>query len=166
MATGPAAQNGLVERRTTTQSFDEFGNVTHVSTQARGEATNRTLSSNYKFTSFDYFPDRVTDALGAVTESTFDNRFGKPSAIKDPNQLTSTTSFDGMGREIGMVFPSKSMVNGTSAPVVNQLAPPKRIAYESCASNTCPVGTVLRVVSDQRGTPDVSPLTQKFWQVS
>jgi hypothetical protein len=146
LSTAASATNGQLERRTTS-NFDSFGNVSQVSTEARNQAT-RTLSSNYSAWS-GYFPETVTDALGKSTVSTFDLRFGKPLTITDPNGLVSSTTLDGLGREVKMVFPS-----ATLSGVFNQMAPDKRVSYESCGGGvTCPVGTVMKVVSDQRGTP-------------
>ncbi len=141
-----AAADGVVESRSKT-SFDGFGNASSVITEARNQ-NSRTVSSIYDPALQGYFPTQVSDAFGATSTSVFNPRFGKPIQITDANGLVSSSTLDGLGREIGMTAPSK-VISG----VVNQMAPDKLMAYERCTAALCPIGTVLRVVSDQIGSP-------------
>ena len=151
LGTGAAAVAGTVERKSTS-SFDSFGNVSGVTSSARGGGVARTVSSTYDASG--YFPTTVIDAFGAKTTSVFDESFGKPTSVTDANGLVTGTSFDGLGRELSMTAPSAFIV-GNGNNVNNQLAPTKRVFYENCNGSLCGASSLfkMRVVSDQLGSP-------------
>lgn len=80
--------------------YDNYGNVVSV-TDARGNTTTTTYDSTHRT-----FPATVTTpatpnaSSGLVTASTYDARFGVALTVTDPNNRTTTNTYDIFGRVI------------------------------------------------------------------
>ncbi len=91
---------------TTTHDYDGFGNKRSVSTSACPGATGATLSSasipraaSTTYSADGRFPAVTTNALGHSETKLYDSRFGSPTSLTGPNQLTTAWSYDGFGRK-------------------------------------------------------------------
>ena len=130
------------ERRVAS-SIGAYGNVTGLSTSARGEAELRTVGTNFD-ASDGYFPNTVIDGFGKSITTRFDPRFGVPTLVEDGNRVT-ITSLDVMGRPVKLTPP---MVGD------ERQAMPSTTSYERCGPTlSCAPHAVTRVVSSQWGSP-------------
>ncbi|MFM9880347.1 MAG: hypothetical protein ACKVOO_08065, partial [Burkholderiaceae bacterium] len=91
---------------TTTHGYDNFGNKTSVSTAACAGASGSAIASasaprmaTTAYGADGRFPVSTTNALGHSETKLYDARFGLPTSLKGPNQLTTTWAYDGFGRK-------------------------------------------------------------------
>jgi len=77
---------------TVSHVYDSFGNniVTY-------DPFERAITTEYETTFYTY-PERITNALGHSVSYVYDPRFGAVVSATDPNDRTSTTAYDSLGR--------------------------------------------------------------------
>jgi len=119
---------------------DEFGNPYHVVQTAPGEQA-RTTSITYDADHI--YPTFVINALGHATQSSFDERWGKPKTIVDPNYVVTQHSYDGFGLVGQTVDPT-----GTSLYDYSNIAP--GAAAEETAAG--PVHPRIQLKVERQGT--------------
>ncbi len=90
----------------TAHDYDGFGNKKSVSTAACAGATGATLASastprtaSTSYSADGRFPQVTSNALGHSESKLYDSRFGLPTSLTGPNQLTTAWSYDGFGRK-------------------------------------------------------------------
>lgn len=81
---------------------DSFGNVVGSATSGTGFETRTTLTG---YDAQGRFPISNTNALGHVSTSAYDPRFGAVTSVTDPNNLTTTWVIDSFGRKTGETRP-------------------------------------------------------------
>ncbi len=82
---------------TTTMGYDANGNVTSVTEPATGDGLIRTTTTEFDAT-FKAYPTKVTNALGHVTQKTYDAD-GLVTSLTDANGQTVTVTYDVLGRK-------------------------------------------------------------------
>lgn len=80
-----------------TAVFDSYGRTTEAY-DGRGDKT----ATAYTMTNGVTTQEVVTNALGQATTTTFDPLRGLPASVTDPNAVTSTLHYDGLGRLTGV----------------------------------------------------------------
>lgn len=86
-----------VNRRIKTYEYDQFGNITSVTTSGEGVAA-RIARSSYDATG--RFALTSTNSLGHVVRRVFDPIHGVAIQEQDPNGLITSRSYDGFGRPV------------------------------------------------------------------
>jgi len=84
-------------------TYDDFGNLTSVSTEPTGEMVPRVIS--YGYDSKGRFSTSKTNILGQESVFTYDDKTGNILTSTDIQYLTTTYQFDGFGRNIKTTFP-------------------------------------------------------------
>ena len=133
------------ERITTYGYTDGYGNVNSV-TVTSGAADPQQVSRVTKtdFTTDPgnqgYFPAKLTDAAGHVTQVVPYPQFGKPATSTDPNGVVTTFGYDAFGRI-------------ASTQVTSPIAlSTRRVTYEASDSD-CPSTAAEAIVTSQAGQP-------------
>jgi RHS repeat-associated protein len=90
---------------TRTLAYDEFGNVASEKIAGIGMAA-RTTSLDWGTTG--QFPESMTNALSQTSILTWDPAFGVPLTARDPNLLTTTWSYDALGRLVSELRPDQT----------------------------------------------------------
>lgn len=80
----------------TSYSYDSYGNPLSVSALGWDNTTRQTTAA---YDAQGRFATSVTDGLGHRTSLQHDSRFGGVTGTTDPNNLTSTSAYDGFGRK-------------------------------------------------------------------
>ncbi len=127
----------------TRNTFDTYGNITST-TDARGNTTTIEYDPVYVL-----FPRRVTNALGHLTTTTYDYRFGKPLTVTDPNNAVTTYEYDVFGRTTKIWLP---LQQGHANPTVR---------YTYTLGN--PRSLVRVEVRDDEGTTNSTATYQSAW---
>ncbi len=83
---------------TTTMTYDTYGNLTSVTQPATGDGLTRKASTEFDAT-FRAYPVKLTNALGHVTQKTY-NAEGSLASVADPNGHFVNISYDVFGRKI------------------------------------------------------------------
>ena len=78
-------------------AYDSHGNKIKETISGAGIAT---ATTTFGYSSEGKFQTKVTNAAGLSEYRTFDARFGSIKTLKGPNGLTTTWTYDGMGRKI------------------------------------------------------------------
>jgi RHS repeat-associated protein len=118
-------------------SHDIFGNIISSTVSAPGvETRNETV----QFDPSGRFPLRMTNALGQVTEHSFDARHGLIASVTDPNGVMTQAVFDAFGRETLKIYPSGVQT---------------RMLYLRSPATGAPIGTSYYVRTDRSGAPPV-----------
>jgi len=86
-------------------SYDAQGNPTSVTTTTGNTGSQTQQLSNYQY---QRFPGTLTNALGHVTQRSYDAGNGQVLSSTDPNGLTTSTSYDGFGRLLTQSNPDGS----------------------------------------------------------
>ena len=103
----------------TDYTYDAYGNKLSV-TISGADITTRTTTTTYDANG--QFPIKTTNALNQSDTGTYDARFGTPTSLTGPNGLTTTWSYDGLGRKV-----NETRADGTQT----------NVAFNLCDS-TCP----------------------------
>ena len=123
---------------TTNYSRDAFGNVTSKTVSGTGIEAR---TSSTVFSPDGRFSITATNALGHSENREFDARYGTVTSLSGPNQITTTSEYDGFGRKIREV-----RADGTET----------TLSYELCAAQ-CPAGAVQAVVQQVLITASQTP---------
>jgi len=93
-------------RLETSYQYDAWGNriETSVSSPATGSAAIVTAKSSQTYDTRGQFPVTQKNALGHVSTTAYDARYGAVSRIDDVNQLTMLVEYDGFGRKVQEVL--------------------------------------------------------------
>ncbi|MEX0968465.1 MAG: T6SS effector amidase Tae4 family protein [Bacteroidia bacterium] len=101
---------GLTNNVTTDYSYNSWGLVKDITVSSSGLPTK---TEQYEYDLFGRFPTKITNALGQVTKSTFDSRWGKPLSVTGIDGLITTNQYDGFGRLIKNTSPNGVVINST-----------------------------------------------------
>jgi RHS repeat-associated protein len=119
----------------TATTYDSYGRPLD-SYDANGNDT----ATTYTMTSGSTTTEKVTNALGQVTTTTLDPLRGIPAAITDPNNLTTTFAYDGLGRLTSVWADGRSP--SETVPTV---------AYSYDVSDTAPTVVTTKTLNDEGG---------------
>jgi RHS repeat-associated protein len=129
------------QKLTTTYAYDSFGNKISATVCGLGFAP-RTVATAYD--SLGQFPVSTTNALGQQETYVYDARWGVMTSQTDPNGLTITWGYDGMGREIQENRPDGTTTNinyrwaGAGAPASPAGCAPTAYLIETDSSGAPP----------------------------
>lgn len=97
----------------TSYSYDSFGNLT-ATINALGSA----ITTEYE-TTFYAYPERVTNSLGHTIQYVYEPKFGAVKSVTDTNGVTSTTTYDSLGRVTQVKNGFDQVVNSYTYPDFN-----------------------------------------------
>lgn len=120
---------------------DSYGNITQSSVAAWNGSAVEVRTTSSTMDSLGRFVITATNAIGQVSENTYEPYLGKVVEEKDINNLTTTHSYDGMGRLMKTVYPDGNWI---------------KVDYRKCSSSfSCPTNATHLVYTQFSTGPPV-----------
>jgi RHS repeat-associated protein len=143
---------GMTKAVTSTYGYNQLGNQNTMSVAATGLTTRTTT------TTFDVkgrFPISSVNAIGQVSSSTYDPKWGKALTSTSIDQLTTTYTYDAFGRQASITPPTGVSAKSTIA-----------YAWDASVNNGTFWGGPIYIITETlAGKPDVKTTYNGFGQV-